>query len=228
MVRTFLLYFMNTHIHSLRVLAACLAIVVGVPLVTGAIVSARESTMQKAALENKTEVRAQRRTLTRLNALCENATEDTKDLSCKAYLIVQKECTARQSIRVWTGCPEINDLVRIEEVRVSLVRGDTVPAPVASSSSSSSVQSAVAVEASWADLTGSEQLYLRRLIRLETCSEKLPAAMYMLCMEAVGGNGHAAAPTGLGNDLEGVRATRDANGAKTLMDRIEMTVPRTK
>lgn len=232
MMRSFLPSPMNTHQSPLRVVAAVLAIVIAVPLTANAIVSAMgghySATLQEEALGNKDASRAQRRALTRLNANCENAPEDTKDLTCKAYLIVQKECLVRQGIRVNTGCPELNDVSRISAVEAALVRGDPVPAVgEEEASSASSVHSSAQVDVSWDDLAPSDRLTLRRLIRLQICSPKLPLAMYMLCTEAVG-NESGSVPSGLLNDIAKVQADQESNIGKSLKDRIEMTAPRVK
>ncbi|MDD5751675.1 MAG: hypothetical protein PHS73_04115 [Candidatus Peribacteraceae bacterium] len=221
---------MNTN-NSLRVFAATMTIVMAVPLTTHAIVSAMgghySETLQERALGNQANIRAQTRALTRLNARCQNAPEDTKDLSCRAYLVVQKECLARQGLRTSTGCPEINDIARIAELEAALVRGEDLPAAETGDSASVSSAHAAAAAVSWDDLTQSQRLTLRRLIRLRYCSTRLPLVMYTLCTEAVGSE-QGTVPTGLLNDLAKVQADQQSSIGKSLRDRIEMTAPRAK
>jgi len=205
--------------------------VIAVPLTTHAIVSATghySADLQERALGNQENIRALTRAMKRLNARCQNAGEQTTDRTCQAYRLVQQECLARQGLRTSTGCPEINDIQRIMDMEAALVRGESLPSAASEASSSvSSVHTAATPEISWDDLTQSERLTLRRFIRLQYCSTKLPNAMYVLCIEAVG-NEQGTVPSGLLNDLAKVQADQDSGIKKSLKDRIEMTVPRAK
>jgi len=218
---------MNTNRVTVQLLTAFLSLAVAAPLIVSAMGTGYSNgAMREQALANQDNVRSQRRLLTRLNERCNRVTEQTADLSCRAYLIVQKECLARQSIRQQTGCPVINDLVRITQVQEALARGESVSSAASSSSSSSSStkEHGTAVKPTMADLSASQRLQVRHAIQLKNCSDKLPEIMYQLCIDVVGENENPA-PVGLTNDLGNIQQLRHAAGVKTLKDRIEMSKP---
>lgn len=180
-------------------------------------------TLQEQVQENITDLKAARRALTRLNARC-GRTGTQPDAACEAHAIVQKECLARQSkYDQDTGCPTINDMTRIEAVQKAIESKKPIP-----SVQETSVTPAHAAAASGSvtldQLKASEQLAVRRAIRIQYCSPKMPRIMYLLCSAAVGTQ-QKAAPTGFGNDLQLVRTARRSTQPSTLMDRIEMTKP---
>lgn len=180
-------------------------------------------TLQQEALGNQAELRATRRALTRLNAQC--ATGEETAAVCRAYRIVQKECFARQQKYFQdTGCPSMNDMKRIAAVEQAIEAGEDVPTDQLSSPADP-VRGAAGTAPSLKSLPKSDQLIVRTAIRVKYCSSKLPNALYILCRAYIGENQEAAAPTGLGNDLQRIRAARRSAQPTTLMDRIEMTVP---
>lgn|GEM_PF-2229108 len=186
-------------------------------------------TLQDQALGNQAELKATRRALTRLNARC-GRIGTVQDTACKAYAIVQQECFDRQQKYFQdTGCPTINDMVRISEVQKALDSKKAVPDFSKSSFSSSSPASAHAAAVSSAattfnDLSLRDQNAIRQAVRVKYCSVKLPQALYLICSALVGEDRHVA-PTGFGNDLQILRSTQHSSRPSTLNDRIEMTVP---
>jgi len=215
---------MNTNKYTVPLFTAFLSLAVSAPLLVSAMgTGSFNNVMKEQALANQDTVRSQRRLLTRLNGQCNRATEKTTNPSCKAYLIVQKECLARQSIRQQTGCPVINDLARIAQVQEALANGEPIPA-IGAATSSSSKGHGTAATPTMDDLSASQRLQVRRAIQLKYCPAKMPLLMYQLCRDAVGEN-ESPAPTGLLNDLSNIQQMRHSAAGKTLMDRIEMTVP---
>ncbi|MDO8468515.1 MAG: hypothetical protein Q7S29_02035 [Candidatus Peribacter sp.] len=182
-------------------------------------------TLQDQAFGNQTELKATRRALTRLNARC--GREGVKpDAVCEAYAIVQKECLKRQSQYFEnTGCPTINDMARIATVQRAIEMKQPVPAIEDGSSSSAPSHAAAASGLTIQDLAPDQRLAMRRAVRVQYCSKKLPQALYLLCTSLVGAQLQDAAPTGLGNDLQQIRTTRRTSQPSTLKDRIEMTKP---
>lgn len=183
-------------------------------------------TLQDQAFGNQTELKATRRALTRLNARC--GREGVKpDAVCEAYAIVQKECLKRQSPYYEnTGCPTINDMARIVKVQSAIEMKQPVPSIEETEQSSSAVAHDAAPAAlTIQDLAPDQRLAMRRAVRVQYCSKKLPQALYLLCTSLVGDQLQDAAPTGLGNDLQQIRTTRRTTQPSTLKDRIEMTVP---
>ncbi|MDD4628916.1 MAG: hypothetical protein PHE68_06055 [Candidatus Peribacteraceae bacterium] len=214
---------MKTNRFTVQLFTAFLSVAVAAPFLVSAMGTGHfNQLMSEQALANKETIRAQRRLLTRLNSQCGRETEQTKNIVCKAYLIVQKECLARQSIRQQTGCPVINDLVRIAQVQEALIKGEPISGSGASASSAAG--HGTAVKPTMKDLSASQRLQLRHAIQMKYCSEKLPEIMYLLCIEAVGEN-QSSAPLGLINDISNNYRLRESAGAKTLKDRIEMTIP---
>ena len=205
---------MEKHTRSAHVFTAVMSLAVLLPL---AIVSARGSTFdlqqsRDRALDNKATLSAQRQSLTRLNARCGSESMDTKDLSCRAYLMVQKECLQRQSIRQQTGCPGINDMNRITDVLRTLESGVSDPALGAAPAQKSSVPLAVI---NLKSLPPSDRLALRHTMQIGYCSEKLPQALYVLCSTTVGDN-KKSAPMGLTNDIAKIQADRLKKQAEKL------------
>lgn len=203
-----------------------LAVVVAVPFTTALLKETEAShysaTLQKQASENLPELRAARRALTRLNGSC--GREGVKqDAVCQAYAVVQKECLARQNPNFLnTGCPTINDMARITQIQKALERGD--PIPTLQPASSSAAEHAAAGGASLKDLKPSDRNAVRRAIRVQNCSKKLPQAMYLICSAMVGDN-QQAAPVGLTNDLAKIQSERASKTPATINDRIKMTKP---
>lgn len=215
---------MNTNKYTVPLFTAFLSLAAAAPLLVSAMGTGHyNEVMRQQALSNQDTVRSQRRLLTRLNGQCNRATEKTTNLSCKAYILVQKECLARQSIRQQTGCPVINDLARIAQVQEALVNGEPIPA-IGAAFSSSSEGHGTAATPTMDDLSASQRLQVRRAIQLKNCPAKMPLLMYQLCRDAVGEN-ESSAPTGLLNDISNIEQLRHAADGKTLKDRIEMTVP---
>lgn len=204
-----------------------LTVAVVVPLATAYLSDGHYSeTLQNQAFSNQTELKAARRALTRLNARCGREGEKP-NAACDAYAIVQKECLARQSQYYQnTGCPAINDMVRIAAVQNAIEQKLPVPAiGEEAASSSSSAHAAAAPDLTIQDLAPSERLTMRRSVRVKYCSKKLPQALYLLCTSLVGEQLQDAPPTGLGNDLQQIRSAKRSTQPSTLMDRIEMTKP---
>lgn len=184
-------------------------------------------TLQEQALANQPELRAARRALTRLNARCAGGDED-QDVVCEAYAIVQRECFTRQKKYFQdSGCPEINDMPRILQVQEALEAGQPVPsAGEAVSSAGAALRPAADSGAlTLSDLPPSERLAMRRAVRLQYCSKKLPTAMYLLCVSLLGNDVEGTRPAGFGNDLQQMRSSQHSAQPSTLKDRIEMTVP---
>ncbi|MFH0851890.1 MAG: hypothetical protein V1876_04045, partial [Candidatus Peregrinibacteria bacterium] len=75
------------------------------------------------------------------------------------------------------------------------------------------------------DLAPSDRLAVRRAVRVQYCSKKLPQAMYLLCTSLLGENQKDGSPIGLTNDQQQIRSAQRSAQPSTLMDRIEMTVP---
>lgn len=219
------------------VLAVSVTVPFATALLKGTEASHYSATLQEQAGENLPGLRATRRALTRLNARCGRDGEK-QDAVCQAHTIVQKECLARQDeYFLDTGCPTINDMVRVTQIQKALERGDPVPAlqgaslyqssaPASSGAgqASSAAEHAVASGASLKDLSPSDQNAVRRAIRVKNCSSKLPQAMYLICSAIVGEN-QQAAPMGLTNDLAKIQSERASKTPATINDRIKMTVP---
>ncbi|MFH1444306.1 MAG: hypothetical protein ABIG34_02865 [Candidatus Peregrinibacteria bacterium] len=182
------------------------------------------ATLQREALENRPELRASRRALTRLNSRCGRAGEEQNAL-CRAYTIVQQECFDRQDQYLQnTGCPAINDMARIYKVQSALEMNQPVPSIEETKASSSSSSGEAISGTTFKDLSASDRNVLRRAVRVQNCSKKLPQAMYQLCLSLVGEN-QKAAPTGLTNDQQQIRSEQHSSQPSTLKDRIEMTKP---
>jgi len=213
-------------------LLATLTVPVATALLDASVGGHYSDTLKEQALGNQPELRSLRRALTRLNARC-NKPNEVQDNACKAYVIVQEECFARQNRYFQdTGCPTINDMVRIDEVQNALDSKEAVPAlPGSSSSSLSSVSAHAAAVSSSAtkfdDLSTKDQNAIRQAVRVKYCSIKLPQALYLICSALVGEH-QQDAPMGLGNDLQGIQAARHSAQSATLKDRIEMTKPLAK
>ncbi len=187
------------------------------------------ATLQQEAIENQPQLRAARRALTRLNGRC-GRNGEVQDAACRAYAIVQQECFDRQLQYFQnTGCPSINDMVRISRIQRALDMNQPVPsegdeASTSSGSSSSSIESEEAAGTTFNDLSTTDRNILRRAVRVQNCSKKLPRAMYQLCISLVGQN-QRAAPTGLTNDQQQIRSEQRSSQPSTLKDRIEITKP---
>jgi len=184
-------------------------------------------TLQDQALGNQTELKATRRALTRLNERCGRAGEK-QDAVCEAYAIVQKECIARQNQYYEnTGCPTINDMARITKVQKALEMHQAVPSieETAASSSASSLHQAAASGITLEDLQPSERMAVRRAVRVQYCSKKLPQAIYLLCSSLLGENRKDSSPAGLINDQQLIHSEQLSSQPSTLKDRIEMTKP---
>lgn len=201
-----------------------LTIAVVVPLATAYLSDGHYSgTLQDQAFGNQAELKATRRALTRLNARCGREGEEPTAV-CEAYMIVQKECLARQSQYYEnTGCPTINDMARIAAVQRAIEMKDPIPAIGEEATSSSSSVSVHEAALTIQDLSPSERLAMRRAVRIKYCSKKLPQALYLLCTSLV--DEQQEIPTGLMNDLQLNRVRQESSTPSTLMDRIKMTVP---
>ncbi|ALM10050.1 MAG TPA: hypothetical protein DEB30_03340 [Candidatus Peribacter riflensis] len=213
---------------SVYAMTGLLTVVIAIPLSTALLKEQGghySQTLQDEALGNQAESRATRRALTRLNARCGRVGEKL-DAACEAYAIVQQECIDRQDQYFQnTGCPTLNDMVRIAAVQRAIEMKQPIPAigkEVRSSSSASAHAAAGGLTIK--DLAPSDRLAMRRAIRVQYCSKKLPTAMYVLCTSLVR-ELQDAAPTGLTNDLQQIRTLQRSSLPSTLKDRIEMTVP---
>ncbi|MDD5103365.1 MAG: hypothetical protein PHX93_03110 [Candidatus Peribacteraceae bacterium] len=213
---------------SVYAMTGVLTVAVVVPMATALLKEQSghySQTLQDQALGNQTELKALRRALTRLNARCGRAGEE-QDTVCEAYMIVQKECLARQSQYYEnTGCPTINDMARIATVQSAIETKQPVPSIEETSRSSSAAVHEASAGLTLEDLAPSDRLAVRRAVRVQYCSKKLPQAMYLLCTSLLGANQKDSSPIGLTNDLQQVRSAQRSAQPATLKDRIEMTVP---
>ncbi|MDD5623793.1 MAG: hypothetical protein PHI23_03735 [Candidatus Peribacteraceae bacterium] len=193
---------------------AILATVIAAPLSTQAIMSANvgggfyNEALRSLAEENKATVRANTRTITRLNELCQGrvTASSATDPTCKAYWVVANECLKRRGLREDTGCPNVNDVTRIQLLKQKLLNGESIDGTGATVEESTVHSAASGLSAS--DLTPFERRTLHNATLTGSCSKKLPSTILLLCREIVGEENLKSAPIGFTNDIQAIQAKK--------------------